>query len=93
LDVEQTSLEGGDSVAEEPIPEVDGDNSKELGDEAANKEDIINMIKGADVVVLEVEDDLGGRITISRNATAMHLLTSSLTGRCLRRLILIAWPS
>ena len=68
-----------------------GDNFKELEDEAVNS--ITTMMRGEAVVVRVVGDDLAGRITTSRNETVMRLSTSSLTGRCWRRLISTVWLS
>jgi hypothetical protein len=86
------SREGGVNVVDEEILEADGDNSRELEDEVASKV-TTTMIIGEVVAVLEVEGDLAGRITTSRNETAMHLLTSSLTGRCWKRLTSTVWLS
>jgi hypothetical protein len=89
---EEPSLEGGVSVADEQIPEVAEDNSRELEDEVASKATTTIMIE-EDEAVRVVDGDLAGRIMTSRNETAMRLLTSSLTGRCWRRLISIVWLS
>src|SRR3954469_10283901 len=87
-DVVEPSLGDGVNVVEELIPEVAEGNSKELGDEVVNKV-TTNMITGAAVVVLVVEEDLAGRITISHNGTAMPLSISSRIGKCWKRLISI----
>ena len=88
-----------DLVAEEPLhevgdnevvvvtPEVDADSSKELVDEVDNKDMATNMTVGEVVEVLGADDDLAGRIMTSRNATVMHPSTSSLIGRCWKKLI------
>lgn len=88
----EPSLEDGANEADAQIPGADEGNSNELVDEAANK-DITTTIIEEVVVVREAEDDLAGRITTSRNEIAMRLLTSSLTGKCWRRLISIVWRS
>lgn len=92
LDVVEPSLEDGANEADAQIPGADEDNSNELVDEGVNK-DITTMTTEEVAVVRGAEDDLAGRTTISRNETAMRLLTSSPTGRCWRRLISIVWRS
>jgi hypothetical protein len=82
--------EDGVNVVGEQIPEADGDNSRELEDEVVNKVTTIIMI-GEAVVARVVEGDLAGRIMTSHNETVMRLSTSSLTGRCWRRLISTVW--
>ncbi len=86
------SPEDGGNVVDEQIPEAAEDNSRELEDEVASKATTTIMIEG-DEAVRVVDGDLAGRITTSRNETAMRLLTSSLTGRCWRRLISTVWLS
>ena len=93
-----------DSAGEEPLPEDEAnvvdeqipgaaeDSSRELEDEVASKVTTTRMI-AEDEEARVVDGDLAGRITTSRNETAMRLLTSSLTGRCWRRLILTVWLS
>jgi len=85
--------EDGVNVAGEQIPEVVGDNFRELEDEVANKGVTTTITTGEAVAVHVVGGDLAGRIMTSRNETAMLLSTSSLTGRCWRRLISTAWLS
>jgi hypothetical protein len=85
-------LEDGVSVVGEQIPEADGDNSRELEDEVVNKV-TTTITTGEAVAVRVVEGDLVGRITTSRNETVTRLSTSSLTGRCWRRLISTVWLS
>jgi hypothetical protein len=92
LDAGEPSLEDGDNAVDEPTQEVDEDNSKEWEDEVANK-DTTSMITGEDEEVLVVADGSDGRTTTSRNATAMHQLISSPTGRCWRRSISTVWLS
>jgi len=82
----------GVNVVGEQIPEADGDNSRELEDEVVNKVTTTIMI-GEAVVARVVEGDLAGRIMTSHNETVMRLSTSSLTGRCWRRLISTVWLS
>ena len=82
----------GDNVAEELIREAAEGNFKELVDEVVSKV-ITNMTTGEAVVVREEVDVLAGKITINRNETAMHLLISSLIGRCWRKSISTAWLS
>ena len=89
---EEPSPEDGVNVVDERIPEAAEDNSRESEDEVANKATTTIMI-GGDEAARVVDGDLAGRITTSRNETAMRLLTSSLTGRCWRRLILTVWLS
>jgi hypothetical protein len=80
------SPEGGVNAEDEQILEVAEDNFRELVDVVASK-DIITMIAEVVVVEREVAEDLAGRTTTSHNGIAMRLSTSSLTGRCWRRLI------
>ena len=61
-------------------------------DEEASKV-TTTMISEEAAEVRVVDGDLAGRITTSHSATAMRLLTSSLTGRCWRRLTSTAWLS
>merc|ERR1711900_16627 len=75
------SREGGVNVADAAIPEVDVDSFRELEDEEASKV-TTTMISEEAAEVRVVDGDLAGRITTSHSATAMRLLTSSLTGRC-----------
>jgi hypothetical protein len=71
--------------------EVDEEaNSSALEDEVVSKGTTTTMLVGV-VVELEADEDSAGRITTSLNATAMHLSTSSLTGRCWRRSISTVW--
>ena len=86
------SREGGVNVADAAIPEVDVDSFRELEDEEASKV-TTTMISEEAAEVRVVDGDLAGRITTSHSATAMRLLTSSLTGRCWRRLTSTAWLS
>lgn len=86
LDVVEPSQEDGVNVVGVAIPEADEDSSRELEDEVVNKA-TTTMINEEAVEVRAVDGDSAGRITTSHNATAMRLLTSSLTGRCWRRLI------
>jgi len=86
------SPEGGVNAEDEQIPEAAEDNSRESADVVVSK-DIITMIAEEAVVVREVAEDLAGRTTTSHNEIAMRLLTSSLTGRCWRRLISTVWLS
>jgi hypothetical protein len=89
---EEPLREAGVNAVDEQIPEAAEDNSRELEDEVASRATTIIMI-GEDEVVRGVDGDLAGRITTSPNETAMRLLTSSLTGRCWKRLISTAWLS
>lgn len=79
-------------MADAAIPEVDVDSFRELEDEEASKV-TTTMISEEAAEVRVVDGDLAGRITTSHSATAMRLLTSSLTGRCWRRLTSTAWLS
>lgn len=88
---EEPSPEDGVNV-DERIPEAAEDNSRESEDEVASKATTTIMI-GGDEAARAVDGDLAGRITTSRNETVMRLLTSSLTGRCWRKLILTVWLS
>lgn len=88
----EPSREGGVNVVDAAIPEADEGSSRELGDGAVNKV-TTTMISEEAVEVHVVDGDLAGRITTSLSATAMRLLTSSLTGKCWRRLTSTAWLS
>jgi hypothetical protein len=84
-------LVDGANVGEESILEVDGVNSRELADEVASN--ITSTTVEEAEAVRVAEEDSAGRTTTSLNATVMHLLTSSLTGSCWRRLISTVWRS
>lgn len=68
------------------------DSSRELEDGEVSRVTTA-MTAGEDVAVRVVDDGLAGRTMTSHSVTVMHLLTSSLTGKCLRRLISTALPS
>ncbi len=92
LDGAELSLEVGANEVGAETREADEVNSKESEDEVASK-DTITTIAEEVVVVRGVEDDLAGKTMTSHNEIAMRLSTSSLTGRCWRRLISTVWRS